>query len=200
MKPDSAILVFEPVGHTYRLSGELVPSVTTILSDMGCIPWYPDKAFFKNRGQAVHDACALLVRDKLDLAATDKRLHGYIESFRKFKVRTGFHVEHIELPVWSVAYRVAGRLDYVGLLDGRRSVVDLKSGEPADAAALQTAAYTALAKESHGVTATRRLTLRLDPDGGDPKPEEYQDLAYDIQVFFSLSTGWHWRKRHGLIK
>jgi len=166
---------------------------------MGCIPWYPERDFYKNRGQAVHEACALMIRGKLDLAATDKRLHGYIESFRKFVKRVSFVPEMVEQAVWSKNYRVAGRLDYVGMLDGRRSVLDLKSGDPADAAALQTAAYIACLKESHGVVATRRLTLRLDPDGGDPKPEEYEDLAYDIQVFFSLSTGWHWRKAHGLI-
>ncbi len=153
-----------------------------------------------NRGRAVHEACALLVKQQLDLANTDPRLHGYIESFNKFKIRTGFHVKHIELPVWSLQYQFAGTLDYFGVLNGVDTIIDLKSGEPADAAALQTGAYSFAAKESKGLSAQRRLTLRLDPDGKEARPEEYQDLSNDIRVFLSATAVWHWRSNRGLIK
>lgn len=141
-----------------------------------------------------------MVSGKLDINKTDVRLHGYIESFKKFKERTGFLVEHIELPVWSSAYRVAGTLDYFGKLNGISTVIDLKSGDPADAAALQTAAYSFMAKVSRGLLSQRRLTLRLDPDGKECKSEEYMDFNNDIRVFMSATAVWHWRHGKGLIK
>ncbi len=195
------MITLEPTTHTYTLVGiGIVPSVTKILSDMGMLPEYPDVEFYRKRGQAVHKACALLVNGSLDLGSTDSRIHGFIQSFQKFLKRTDFKPERIECMVWSKAFRIAGTLDYHGLLGGQPTILDLKSGEPAEAAALQTAAYAALLKECANVPTVRRLTLRLDPDGGEPKPEEYPDLATDVRLFFSASTLWHWRKDKGLLR
>lgn len=194
------MLSFDAKEHKYSLAGVAVPSVTQVLQDCSLLPFYPDRQFYLNRGRAVHEACALLVKRQLDLGSTDPRLHGYIESFHKFMIRTGFHVKHIELPVWSLQYQFAGTLDYFGALNGSDTIVDLKSGDPADAAALQTAAYSFAAKESVGISAQRRLTLRLDPDGKECRPEEYSDLGNDIRIFLSATAVWHWRNQRNLIK
>lgn len=194
------MLSFDPVEHRYALAGVPVPSVTQVLQDSSLLPWYPDRQFYLNRGRAVHEACALLVKQQLDLKTTDPRLHGFIESYRKFLARTGFNPELVEEPVWSKSYMIAGTLDLQGPLNGVSTIIDIKSGEPADAAELQTAAYSYLLKESHGISAQRRLTLRLHEDGKECRPDEYFDLSDDIRVFLSASATWHWRKRKGLIK
>lgn len=196
-------LTFNSLDHSYSIQGiGVIPSVTQVLADCGLSPDYPEqqRQFYLNRGTAVHRACELLVAGKLDKTNTDPRLHGYVDSFDRFLQRTGFKPDLIEHRVWSEAYLVGGSLDYCGPLNGAQTILDLKSGDPSAAAALQTAAYAFLLKESHGLVATRRLTLRLDPDGGEPKPEEYHDYVSDIQIFLSATAVWHWRKNHGLIK
>ncbi len=54
------VLAFEPVGHIYRLNGEIIPSVTTVLKgvrliDYSFIPQDVLQAAAK-RGQLVHQA------------------------------------------------------------------------------------------------------------------------------------------------
>jgi hypothetical protein len=196
------MLSFDPATHIYKLDGVVIPSVTQVLADVGLSPDYPaeQRQFYLNRGTAVHRACELLVAGKLDKNNTDPRLHGYVDSFDRFLQRTGFKPDLVEHRVWSEAYLVGGSLDYCGPLNGVQTILDVKSGEPAAAAALQTAAYAYLLKESHGLVASRRLTLRLDPDGGEPKPEEYMDFNNDLRVFLSAVAVWHWRARRNLIK
>lgn len=191
---------FNPASHEYRLDGEVIPSVTTVLSDCGLVGWYPDVEFYKARGSAVHKACAAMIRKRLILDQTDVRLHGYVESFRKFVARTGFTPTLIEEPVYSLAYRTAGTLDYLGDLNNAPTIIDLKSGDPADCAPLQTAAYSYLLKESHGIAAARRMTLRLDPDGKECKSDEHFNYSDDVRVFLSATAVWHWRFFRGLIK
>lgn len=194
---------FDAAGHTYRLHGAVVPSVTQILDDLGLSPEYPDRPIYRARGTAVHGACALLVKARSmgrTLTGMDLRIRGYISSFGDWLDRSQFAPELIERAVWSDKWRVAGTLDYFGLLQGAATIVDLKSGEPADAACLQTAAYAELLKESHGLTAARRMTLRLHADGSRAVEDEHLDWSNDIRYFLSAASLWHWRAKRGLIR
>ena len=201
-------LVLEQETHIYRLDGVATPSVTQVLKAMGLTQWYPPNPTYRQRGDAIHKASALMVQGRLALEAdgtvslkTDARIRGYVESFRKWAARTGFKPSLIEQGVFSRTWRVAGSLDYFGPVDGKYTIVDLKSGEPGKpAAALQTAGYAVLLKECLGLQTQHRIALRLDPDGGDPEPFEYTNMAEDVRHFLSAVSVYHLRAQYGLLE
>ncbi len=180
-----------------------MPSVTQVLDDLGLSPSYPEKMLYRARGTAVHQAGALLVKARSmgrRLTGMDQRIKGYLLSFEDWLNRSGFVPDLVERAVWSEKWRVAGTLDYFGSLDGVKTIVDLKSGEPADAACLQTAGYAELLKESHGLSTARRMTLRLHADGSKAVEDEHLDWSNDIRYFLSAVSLWHWREKRGLIR
>lgn len=201
-------LSFDPASHTYRLSGVVVPSVTQVLKHAGLTQWYPPNPVYRQRGDAIHKAAALMMQGRLATEAdgsvslkTDPRIRGYVESSRKWVARTGFQPLLIEQGVYSAQWRVAGSLDYFGILDGKPTILDLKSGEPGKPSAqLQTAGYAVLLKECMGHSAARRIALRLSPGGDDPEPFEYHNMAEDVRYFLSAVSLYHLRAQHGLLE
>lgn len=77
-------LDFDEETHTYRFKGRVVPSVTQILFDMGCISEFSTwSEFARDRGTKVHQACALLP-DRLDWSTVDARIVPYVMSFQEW--------------------------------------------------------------------------------------------------------------------
>jgi hypothetical protein len=68
-------LEFDAATHTYRLDGELVPSVTTVLKSVGLVEYshIPQDVLqaAAHRGTAVHYALELLDRGELDYESLD---------------------------------------------------------------------------------------------------------------------------------
>ena len=201
---------FEEANHDYRVLGEPCPSVTEVLSDMGCTG---TTRFFKqhhrDRGSRAHS----LVRQIAWLRHPQSELEWdrscdypdilpYGIAFDSWAEETGFEVIAAELPMWIDYPRVAGTVDLVGILRKLKGspvgVVDCKSGGVYPSVELQTAAYAKMAEKHLGLKDLKRYSLMLTPDGRF----KFRECANpsDWRIFMGLCEGWHWRKAHGLIE
>ena len=193
MRSGRSQLDFNPSGHIYKLDGAIVPSVTRILSDLRLIPDYPQVEIYKARGRAVHLATELFDHGKL--AEIDERLEGYLEAWKGFKMASGFECQLIEHRVFSNLFKYAGTIDRVGALDGKPTIVDIKSGAIAGYAALQTSAYRRALLESDGIEVHRRVAVQVNSTGKF-KVVEYQDHAGDDRLFLAALGVWRWREKN----
>lgn len=116
--------------HVYTWRGAVLPSVTTILKDVGII----DTAFYTEaarlRGSYAHIACALEDQGMLDWSTLDAVLVPYVEAWVRFKRESGFVPEIIETPMLNESYLYAGTPDVIGELPGMvatRGAVELRN-------------------------------------------------------------------------
>jgi hypothetical protein len=158
-------LAFDPAGHVYRLDGDIVPSVTQVLTRAGLIDFSAIPPHIREaallRGRIVHEAIHAFNERDLDVEAFAREFPdylGYFHAWRSFCDQRRFVPVLNEARVASRRHRVAGTLDCLGVLDGVAVLLDFKTGRPGDVAAdLQTAAYLALAIEWAGEGDDQRL-------------------------------------------
>jgi hypothetical protein len=190
-KPASR-LTFDPDTHRYSVGGKPIPSVTTVLRKAGLIDFsgIPLEVlnFARERGTRVHLATELDDRGELDLASVIPEELGYIDAYRRFKREAGFVATSIEQRVCSHRYWYAGTLDRIGNMRKKRSLLDIKTGEPQRAVGPQTAAYKAALPENK----MPRFALYLQADGA------YQLVSLndsdDLAVFLAALRIVKWRK------
>lgn len=188
----ASTISFDPKSHTYTLrNGEEIPSVTTVLDEMGLMPkFYSDAEFYRARGSAVHKATQLL--DEGKLGRVDDRISGFIEAWKQFKYHSGAEMLMAERLMHCATHRYAGTVDRLCVIKGKKVVIDLKCGEPAAAAALQTAAYARLLESHEGIKPEGRLAVRLKEDG-TYKAVEHNDPQDDRMFLYALSL-YKWKK------
>ena len=193
------MLTFNEELHEYRWNGVAVPSVTTILKPLSNMqfvdPYILDAA--QKFGTAVHKACELHDLGTLDEDALDPGLAPYLEGWKKFSVEHATRWLVIEKPMFHSVYRYAGTPDRLGMVDGCRSVVDIKSGSALfPTVGPQTAAYLNIANHRELNPFERRYAVQLKMDG-TYKLEEYKDPS-DWSVFMSLITLRGWCAKHSI--
>jgi len=188
------VVAFDESTHTYTLDGVSVPSVTTILKDLGLMPTYPPDPIYRARGLAVHRATELY--DLGRLGKVDERIEGYVQAWIGFLAATQFSPTLSEYRTACPTFRYAGTVDRYGVIQGKAAVVDIKTGAPAEAAALQTAGYARLLTSEH-YPVDRRMTVQLSGDG-TYRVKEYEDHAGDDRRFLYALNLSHWRKEHGI--
>lgn len=185
-------LEFDEGPHLYYLDGELIPSVTTILSHEGL---YPDFEFvdrwYAERGSLVHLATHYLDNGTLDRESLDSEILPFIESYEKFKEVYRFQVEESEIRLYNETYWFCGTADKVGkiLWNGqvREALIDLKCGQPEWGYQFQLAGYS-FAKGLH--YSTLRLGVYLKKDGSLPQVIEYTDTN-DFSIFHAATILYH---------
>lgn len=187
-------LTLEEATHTYRLRGEVVPSVTQILrplSNFDGIPLHVLEAK-ADLGRRVHYACQLDDENDLDEDSVEAEVEPYLEAWRLFLRESGAIVQLNEQQVAEPTYRFAGTLDNVVALQGFKWVVDKKTCFSVPAAAgPQTAAYLRALGDP---AVTHRAAVRLRPDGTyrfDPFSG-----ADDWSVFLSCLTLHRFKEKH----
>jgi len=176
----------------YVVEGRRVPSVTEVLRLVGLDDWShvpPDTlAAAQERGQLVHYWCEMV--DRYDVAAeeADPEAVPYVTAYRSFRGESRWEVELIEHPLVSARLRLAGTPDRVFRVPGEPipRLVDLKSGEPTDAAKMQTAGYAELLMDAGTYPRLRRHTLALRADGAYRLSPEYRDPADRLDFLAAL--------------
>ena len=198
--------------HEYTVDDERFPSITQVLGDEGMADFLFASMADRDRGSAVHRVTEIIdmkpwegatveeivANSRWDPDSTSATLIPYGYAYAQFLLDTGFRSKVVEGKVASKAYRVAGRFDRWGLTaSGKRWLVDLKSGQPTDAAWVQVALYAHCAKETHGLDTDEVAIVWLKRDGsyklfGPPRPPS----GTDLQIGFCAINLWWWRHQH----
>ena len=108
-------LEFEPITHTYRFSGVVIPSVTQILEATGIIDYSMIPPATRNmalkRGSLVHAAIQFDIEGDLDWETLDPVLVPYVEAARHFRADYGLGEGFVEFRGYNPKWRFAGTLD-----------------------------------------------------------------------------------------
>ena len=202
MKKDE--FLFEPEKHIYTLNGEVIPSVTGLLSefalyDLSKVP--TDRLKYKQAlGTAVHYACDLLDDCNLDESTLHDDLKGYVSAYKKFREVTGFEPRHSELRMYSRKHRFAGTLDKQGPFEWngkeQESIIDLKCvWAMYPSTGPQTEGYRILFNENFkDIKVKARFGLQLK-ESGHYEVFPFTD-ATDTTTFLSCLQLHYWRKKH----
>ena len=206
------VFLFDETRHRYTLNGLPLPSVTRVLAPLD---EYADLsqgvlAKARKRGTAVHlateihDGDQLLVTsdyfgtlEQVRTVTVTADLRPYVMAWQRFLADSSFEVLHIEYRTYSSRYRYAGTIDRLGLLNGKRAVLDIKTTAVLDPkTAIQLAAYQHAVNEHLPLADaySHRYGCQLKPDGSY-RLEEYRD-AGDWDVFRALLTIHNWRVRY----
>lgn len=164
----SARIDFDPVEHRYRLNGQPVPGVTSILEPLQKLDDIPADilAAAGEFGRHVHEAVHLYNLDNLAFDQLDPRLALYVDGYRQFLRDSKMQVLLSEFRVASPKFGYCGTLDLYGILNKRKALIDVKSTAALPrSVGLQTAAYEQALRETTGDTVNRRYCLHLKPGG-----------------------------------
>ena len=204
-------LQFDALSHSYSLDGQPLISVTRILDRvLGTTSPYWTPAH-RLRGTFCHavtavidspegwDPDAMILPEGCGIEPAE--IIGRGQAYLSWKKQVGFEPEEIELPVYSLAVGVAGRLDRVGILTrgpyaARRAVVEIKSGPPTASAAPQVAAYQWM-YDIVGKPVDVRVVLELKPSG-KPRPE-YRQGPEDLNDFLAAVRIYRLLERERLL-
>jgi hypothetical protein len=163
-------LTFEPATHTYALDGARVPSVTGIIGAI-VVSGQPimDKRFFtadaRDRGIYVHECVETInSHGSIDWEGVDERFRPYVLAYEAWKTTSGFEPVAVECRMASRSHWFAGTMDALGLIGGKTTLIDVKSGSPAPYHAIQLGGYAVLLEE-HGYGIDQAFTVQVKRDG-----------------------------------
>lgn len=176
------MLTYDDSRHEYSDSGEIIPSVTQLLSsyfEIDSSHYAPGAA---ERGTRAHELCAAYAAGK-----TAKLDNGYALAFADWCLSTGAEPLEIEQMVEGEigGRRFAGRFDLTVRLCGARVLVDLKTGARAKWHHAQVAAYSYVARPA------RAMVLYLHEDGTwRPEMLTSRELLAGLETFKAALAAW----------
>jgi hypothetical protein len=195
---------FDPKSHEYSWNGKRLAHVTEILHVAGIRRLFPGDAATMTlaawRGSLIH-AATESVDKGLDPRVSEDALGGYVAAYADFCSTHLFlpNPDWTEQPICDPKLGVAGKPDRVGFLGEQLigAVLDLKTGEPDPATAVQLAAYRLLLR-ANGVTVAHRLSVHLRPNGTF-RVHEYTDSG-DEAAFLAGVTIYRWHQRAQAVR
>ena len=161
-------LVFHNDTHTYVVDGHILPSVSDIFSPLEDFSKVNPEVLRRKAkiGSLVHEYTELLdYGEEIHGFEVEEEVRGYVLSYSRFLHDYSPEWTAIEKPLYSEEFNFAGTLDRLGIIDGRKTLVDIKTASSVTprtkiswAAKLQ--AYSVLLGEE-----VQRWNLLLMPDG-----------------------------------
>lgn len=162
------ILQFFDKGHIYMLEGERLPCVSDLCRFLhreiykDAPVWQMEAA--ADRGTKVHTATETL--DRTGRAEIEEEYLPYLQAYAAFRKEHDVQWELIEHPDYHPAHRYAGTIDRYGLVDGYRTLLDLKTTyrvyKPLCSASLN---LYRLILEARKRTVEQMMILHLKKDG-----------------------------------
>lgn len=145
-------LDFDPTTHTYTFDGKVVPSVTELLAPLTAGKYPPNAGVIQQaaaRGTRIHELCEFYDLDAMP-EEFEADLVPYVQAWANFNRDYAPRWLHIEKPLCAGGL-FAGTLDRLGEIDGKFTVVDIKTAQSLDrpaklALACQLYGYQRLAK------------------------------------------------------
>lgn len=193
-------LTFDEGTHTYRLDGQVVPSVTQVIEHAQFVDptWFTEES--RLRGTLVHRVVELYDQGKISHnPGVPPEAQGYLDAWVRFKREADFVTEESEVRLASHLFRFAGTLDKSGSFrlphssERTHAIIDLKTGKLLPWWGLQLSGYQILELERHE-RFCRRFDLELHDDG-TYNLHEQRDVQ-DRGVFLAALTCWHWIQKH----
>lgn len=192
-------LVFEEEPHRYLLHGKEIPGITAVLRGAGLIDasWFSAAA--ADRGTAVHLAIQYAAEGDLDESSLAPSFAPYLAGWREFCAAVGWTpLEAPELLVASETLSFATRIDGVGEVFGRPTIVNWKTGARLAWHAIQSAGEALAYGEWIGKVAPHRLcraSVYLDDEGGYALIEHKKKS--DVDVFRAAACLAAWKAGNG---
>ncbi len=191
--PEMTGLIFDPCGHTYRLNGLVLPSVTTLMKPLSNVvyqtvdPKVLEKA--ANRGTAIHNAAENYA--KFGIEDVPSVLAGYFDAFREWWDLRKPEPLATEYRIYHKILRYAGTADLVCLINGKMTLVDYKTSAQVNSklCAVQLEGYDR-AFESHGIKIEDRLILHLSRTGYQEVPFKRSGKCWT--TLSALMTVWNY--------
>lgn len=172
--------------HIYRLNGEVLPSITQVLQDVGIV----DYSFLPTdqreaalaKGRLIHLQTELDDRGLLDESIADM---GFVDGWRAFRHDYEFVPVHIEQMFYHPVFFYAGTPDVVSV----DTVVERKTGKPQSWVKYQLAAQAMLCN------VRKRICVEL-PGNGTYRAYQFRpaDLRRDFDVFLAGLTVYRARR------
>jgi len=155
-------MTFDPILHEYRDGDTIIPSVTQILKAAGLIDdrWFTAEA--RERGSAVHALCQRYAQGERrdDLGRPLDSLEYVNAQAAWFRARKPYAIATEQMIEGNIdGHRYVGTFDLLADIDGKRCLIDYKTGTGLKWHPAQIAAY-ALA-----VNPDRCMMLHLRADG-----------------------------------
>jgi len=163
------IIDFDEDLHEYSIHSRIIPSVTQILKNAG----YIDDRFFtkesRDRGTAVHELCRRYAEGvRTDALNRPLEKLEYVNAFASWMKRNHVYVIKSETTIYGNinGKEYAGRFDILADINGKKVLVDIKTGGKIKWHNLQLAAY-AIASFENGerVNPERLMDLYVKKDG-----------------------------------
>lgn len=151
---------FEPIGHIYQDDhGDILKSVTTILKDeLGLYQWKGTMTK-ATRGTNIHLACQFYDEKDLKEDSLTEDIKENLDQYKKALAENNIVVEANELPRYHPELGYAGTIDKIAKVDGKRAIIDIKTGKEEHWHCWQTAAYLGMIKKEIGDLARYCLYL-----------------------------------------
>lgn len=186
---------FDEAGHTYRIDGRTVPSVTAVLRDL--LPSWQASEWHLQRGRAVHACCAMIARGRE--FKHDPQIEGQVKAARLWFAHTAPEILAVEHRMFSRRHQFAGTADLVAVVNDRPVLVDFKASLT-PAVPYQLGAYSVLYGEDERQPAHRYgYGVELHEDGTYRMSERY-DLRVYGQRFLALLTAFNVRRECGITE
>lgn len=137
---------FDEATHTYSIDGVEVPSVTKICSILTADKYGEGSGAVEGaraRGTAVHELCEAYDYGVLDEVPGE--LAGYVQAWAAFCRDYRPKWLYIEHQMYSKAFEFAGTCDRIGIIDGKQTIVDIKT-----TASMDRASKVSLAAQLYG--------------------------------------------------
>ena len=198
--------------HVYRIARdgnlEEVPSVTTIMKDVGYYPWvfrdkdeseihFPTEEMSPaEKGTRVHKITEDIDRG-IEVDPIAKELLPYVKAYRQFKSDNDITITNIEEIVFCEEFWYAGALDRVMTINDCPAIVDIKTGTKLTVTGIQLAAYRYAWEQMGGEKNLNRFALHLK-DTGAYKLVPYKNKE-DLPDFLAAVRVYK-RKRNPLMR
>ena len=187
-------IVFKEDTHQYFVDGKEYPSVTTILESLTDYSFVNKELLDRAArfGTAVHKATELYDNNELDFDTLDPNLLPYVEAWDMFLHQYKPEILSVEQRVASM-YGYAGTLDRYAIINGKRTIIDIKSGTVVPKyTGLQLSAYGQAITEGGGII-DQRYVVHLQPCN-------YKVLSFnskmDFNIFKSALNLYRWSQQH----
>jgi len=186
-------VLFNEATHTYTCGGEVIPSVTQIISSVDGNNWGDINADVmakaQQRGTAVHSITEYHDKGVLDGETVDPALRGYYDAYLAFLSDCKPIWDLIEYRICNLDLGYAGTLDRAGTMNNKPVILDVKTGAKSKWTGVQLSAYQMGAKLK---PSTKRFGLYLAKDG------KYNLVPYtnqmDWNIFLSAVNIWKFNK------